>query len=379
MDRAEMIEPSLTWGTSSPMNYNPMPDLVAPADVTFLRQKGGRPRGSTDRLPRLTRDEALRDVSLELTPRQVTALETAYTHRVLTVPQFHALLNPHRIRTRLGKDLTTLFRYWYLFRDAQPQKPDEGRKPLVYWLDSKGARELAKIYECRVSDLDWKPNQYTIRSGKLTHFLRTNDIRIAVELSAWMHRFELLVWRDERTLERDHKHDLITLAGPNGQQETVTTTLNPDGYCLLKSPGQRYHRFWETDLSTETGEASKWPTRDWTWKVRSYLTYYRKGYFRKRYQADGMVVQTVTTDEDRLQLLKQITEEIGGREAFWFTTFERLGLMREPTPSMPLGRLDLLLNPTAAMLLTAAQRILTQPVWNRATIDYDERSVLVWK
>lgn len=51
---------------------------------------------------------------------------------------------------------------------------------------------------------------------------------------------------------------------------------------------------------------------------------YRSGKYQARYKTKALGVLTVVRNEKRLKNFKRITEEAGGEERFWFTTFERI-------------------------------------------------------
>jgi Replication-relaxation len=311
-------------------------------------KKTGRPRGRSDRLPRLRRATSAELPGIELTSRDMSILETVYTYRALSSPQIATLLFAPTTKTWCDYRLKLLFHHGYLYRLEQPQLPSEKRKPYVYWLDRKGAEELATMREFSVKDLDWEGTERKVSYYFLEHMLAINNVRIAITKAAAIHDTMLEVWHDERTLKRSHKQDTITLTSSTGEQQT--TTVIPDGYFLLDTGKRRYHRFLEIDRATETGKANGELKRDWARKIACYLEYYRAEHFQERYHSQGMVVLTITTSEKRLANLKRITEETSGRERFWFTTFERL---RAPDTD-----------------------ILTAPIWNVATTE-ERRSIIL--
>ena len=77
-------------------------------------------------------------------------------------------------------------------------------------------------------------------------------------------------------------------------------------------------------LGTEPIEASKYDRSSFIKKVISYLEFYRSGQYQRLYGAKGMVILTVTTTERRLVSMVKATEQAGGRERFWFSTFDRI-------------------------------------------------------
>lgn len=213
-----------------------------------------------------------------------------------------------------------MYQHGYLFRDEQAQKLSEGRKPLVYFLDTKGAELLAQLRAIPVRDLDWRPSHNDVKQPFLEHLLASNDVRVAFTTNAVSHDYHIVEWRDELALRRPQMKDLVTIKGPVGAQARVAVV--PDGYCRLDAGSDIYNFFFEIDMRTVTGEASKWGKRDWARKVKVFLEYYRSGLYQKRYQTADMRVLTITTGETRLANLKRITEAAGGKARFWFTTFE---------------------------------------------------------
>ena len=57
---------------------------------------------------------------------------------------------------------------------------------------------------------------------------------------------------------------------------------------------------------------------------RTTLAYIRSGKYEARYGTRHGCILTVTIGERRLANLKRITEEVGGKARFWFTTIERI-------------------------------------------------------
>jgi hypothetical protein len=77
-------------------------------------------------------------------------------------------------------------------------------------------------------------------------------------------------------------------------------------------------------MGTTTGMYAKYGRRDWARKVVACIEYYRSGKYQERYGTRSMRVLTVTTSDHRLANLKAVTEKVGGKGRFWFTTFERV-------------------------------------------------------
>jgi hypothetical protein len=217
--------------------------------------------------------------------------------------------------------LKLLFHHGYLFRDEQPTKLTEGRRPLVHFLDQKGAALLQERGFWQ-EEIDWRPEHNQVGSSFIEHLLRTNDVRVAMVVAAEKGGFTIKKWLDDGTLKRRQMKDHVTFTGPQGAR--LKAAVIPDGYFILGNAEYDSHHFLEVDLRTVTGQSGRWGRRDWHRKVRAYLAYYHSGQYEKRYGTTKGRVLTVTTGERRLENLKTITEKAGGRSRFWFSTFEQL-------------------------------------------------------
>lgn len=259
-----------------------------------------------------------------LTPRDKEIIEAVYRYRALTAPQVEALFFTHPasnggVNARCKLRLRLLYHHGYLFRDEQPTRLSEGRKPLVYFLDRLGAEYLMHLEGCTV---DWNPQDNDVSYPFLEHLLSTNQFRLTVSLSARRHNFKIPIWIDDRTLKSRQMKDTIVLKGEKGGREKAAVV--PDSYFRLETNEDRYNFFVECDLGTVTLDSTGEGKRDWVRKVRTYLEYYRSGAYERRYQTKDMRILTVTRSERRMQNLKEVTEGAGGKSRFWFTTFDRM-------------------------------------------------------
>lgn len=269
-------------------------------------------------------DEAL--PSMQLTARDLAILNGLYTCRALTTPQiqrwfFQAAPDTLRGATvRCQARLKLLFHHGYVARDEQPVRLAEGRRPLVYFLDRRGADTLAGMLHVKRTELDWRPQDILAGASHLflTHLLKTNDVRIALELAATAGGCALMRWLDERMLRRAQMKDLVVITDPHGRRRQIAVV--PDSYFAVSQGETAYHQFLEIDLHTTTGLSQRDDHRDWARRVQAYVTYHQTGKYQARYHAENFRVLTVTTDHQRLAHLKTITEQAGGRARFWFTT-----------------------------------------------------------
>ena len=277
------------------------------------------------RRARLTRATPKELPRFRITPRDVEILTAVYEYRVLTAPQIDQLFftpatqdTPATPSSRCQRRLMLLYHHGFLERREQLVTLTEGAKPLMYVLDTKGVALLADMWDVDEHELDWHPRDKTVSPQFLAHHLAINTVRIAVTLAARAHGFTIEKWFDERLLRREHMVDTVTITGERGRKEKAAVV--PDSYFLLSTGTHRYHLFLEVDMATVTGDSPVVGRRDWRRKIAAYLAYYNSGKYAERYQSTGLRVLTVTTSEQRLLNLKQITERVGGKARFWFTT-----------------------------------------------------------
>lgn len=266
-------------------------------------------------------------VGFRLTQRDAWTIHSVYTHRALTSLQIARLHFPPVANRRdpIGPQcrhrLKLLSQRGYLERAEQPVALAEGRRPLVYFLNSAGADLVAAQLGIERRELDWKPSHNKVEWLFLDHLLKTNDIRIAIELAAPGAGFEVEEWVDDMSLSSPGMKDEITIVGAAGKRERATVI--PDGYVSLRGGRRRFRAFVEADRATVTLSSEKPYRRTWARKVRAYQAYFESSRFRERYQATKPFrVLTVTTTWARADHMKQITEEAGGGALFWFTTYQ---------------------------------------------------------
>jgi hypothetical protein len=190
----------------------------------------------------------------------------------------------------------------------------------LYTVTPRGAESLAQFLGCSLADLPWHRTDTRLRPNYIEHLILTNDIRLAVmravkETSG----IELVTWHDELTLARNHRDDKIELPQSDGSIQHVT--LIPDAYFVLRnSEGKVRQHFLEIDRGTETATSSDESYRTWERKIRTYKRFFSDGWCERRYGTDAGRVLTVTTSQKRLSNLLAVSEGVGAKQRFWFTT-----------------------------------------------------------
>ena len=263
-----------------------------------------------------------------LTRRDGEILRSLYRYRALTTNQISdlhfapvdALMTPQPSSRCLYR-LKVLYHAQFIMRHEQPHLLTEGRKPFVYQLDRRGAEWLALQEGCEVDDLDWRPNE-PLSPIFLDHLLTINEVRVAIMRASARHHYNLDTWLDDKTLKQSQNKETIVLTSESGRKQTAA--LVPDGFFLLFTGDHYYHCFLEVDRATTTGISGEWGRRTFARKIAAYLEYYNSGKYHERYHTKGMLVLTVTVGEKRLMNLIKVTEDVGGKGRFWFTTLDRL-------------------------------------------------------
>lgn len=231
----------------------------------------------------------------------------------------------------------------YIKRVERYQLLSEGKKPYLYTVTRKGAQLLAAFLGCDLQDLTWRQTDSRLTAPYVEHLVLTNTIRIAVSKAIQDNPpLHMVAWHDELTLKSAHHTDSMTLKTASGT--VLKGKLIPDAYLRVGTgDGQEYkHFFFEIDRATETGASSDESQRTWTRKILMYLEYYKRdGLYERRYGTHKGRVLTITTTDSRLNHLKRLTEAVGGKQRFWFTTFDRV----------------------------TALNVLTQPIWQLAHAD----------
>lgn len=285
--------------------------------------------------------------------RDLQMLQAIDQCSALTAPQLSRLFFPPAIikgkaqtHSNCQYRLNQLYNHGYLLRYEQPILLSKGRKPYLYYLSPTGVHLLAQWLDCDPTELASSRDRGNQLSGSfLDHLMLINDVRVALMRAVKEPNsgVSLVRWVDERTLKSTHSQDKLTMTSAQGRQQT--RVLVPDGYFHLHAElpeAHEYHHFLEVDRGTETGRSSVEGRRDWALKISMYRAYFankpdQPSFYQRRYHTQGGRVMTVTTSETRLAHLKRITEEVGGKKRFWFTTFDKLKL--EPLLTTPIWQI----------------------------------------
>lgn len=291
-----------------------------------------------------------------LTPRAMEVLSAICECGALTSLQISLLCFPLRYnkgepyRDSYCLELLKKLREAGLIEEIERyQLKSEGKKAYVYRLTGKGRQILASWRNVSLAELPCRQKDNRLSKDYIEHFTLINDFRVVLMRAVFElgNDARIMTYYDDMDLKSRHSSDKLTLTLPGGKTES-NVVLVPDGYfCLRVQETQPwdYHRFIEVDRGTEIGRSNA-GYNDWVRKVLKYREYAKRGgAYQTRYQTSSVAVLTITLSEERVANLKKITEEVGGKHRYWFTSIDRI-FARKGEP------------------LT---KVLTEPIWEIAT------------
>lgn len=247
--------------------------------------------------------------AMRLTERDVAILQAVHDYRVLTTQQLQQLFfsSLHQTYARLS----LLYHHSFLDRLFLGVYADKMNTPILYVLDKRGAECLQAE---RGMEVQWGKRTKDISAQFLEHTIAINTVRIAVAKACGAGTpYTLLEWRGENDLKADY--DRVTIRKDNGRLQTVSVI--PDSYFALDTPRGKAALFLELDRGTMT-------TKRFKTKILAYQVYYESGAYQRRFQTRSLRVLTVTTSSARLENLKRVTEEAGGKLRYWFSTLDQM-------------------------------------------------------
>jgi len=297
-----------------------------------LSSAGAEGRGKRRR-PVLTRVREDELPGYRLTERAMAMIEAAYEYRALEPALYERLFFPpgpvvngkRKIHANCQRNLRELYHRGFILRTEQPPTLTSSSRPLVYWLDQRGAALIAQNRGIEVSQLDWRPGQYRVGPMHIDHLLDTNRVRVSIVLAAQTLGWTIAEWRDDLTLKREHAQDEIALRTEQGAKKH---RIIPDGYGVLtravsEEDEDVMRLVLEVDRSTSTLDSPA-GHRDWATKLALYREYLRpSGLAEQHFGTSAGRVLIVTLGDLRLTNLKRLIESLGGRRRYWLTSLER--------------------------------------------------------
>lgn len=255
-----------------------------------------------------------RPIPMQLTNRDARILATIHAFDgIISLRQVDKLFFSGKGRTQPRHRMRTLVSNGYVAMPDADTQHLVPRDEVIYWLARKGAALVAGRAGKSLRELRWRGKP---RYSLISHDLRVNDMRIAVQLAAEKREdVYLLSWIPESAFAVEP--DKVAFASPQGKHRK--RVVRPDGFFLLEYAGLLRRRqlafLVEIDLSTEDNPRF---ARE---KAQPGVAYLHSEAYRQRFGVKGGRYLVVTTGRRRLQNMKRQTERAGGKGLFYFTTF----------------------------------------------------------
>jgi hypothetical protein len=294
---------------------------------------------SQNRLPATTRGRKSSDTSrhgagaVRLSPLYQELLKEIYAVGYMRTDQVEQMLRILATRTEwplreralrrvVQKKLLTMVRAGLLTRIMPPVLLDTRSGPpmYIYTLARAGAFQVAESLGLKLHDLGWRP------TGDesflfLNHSLTMVDYKLDLFAACLSQNVTLAKWVGDRILRKEPAR--VDLTGRDGEQMRVSVV--PDAFYQLRLPsGQTLSCCLEIDMGTSTVAPSKWQVKSWWRKILAYRALQEQDLADSSWTTKGFIVTTVTTSASRMAHLQSVCERAGGKQHFWFTTFERL-------------------------------------------------------
>ena len=256
---------------------------------------------------------------MRLTDRDKEVLETIYAFDgMMSLKHIDCLFYSGKGRTQSRQRLRTLFANRYL---QMPDAQTIHRVPLgetVYWLDRRGAEVVAAKYGVTMEELGWRRHP---RWSWIEHDLAVNNVRIHIrQACANSPDLTLRPWVPETDFLANP--DTVSFKDRNGK--SYKRQVRPDGFFLIirrrpdRPNPEGFAFLLEVDMATHSNSSFE---RN---KARAGLAYLKSEAYQKRFGLQYGRWLVVTTTQMRLENLLRRTEQAGGTELFYFTTFDHL-------------------------------------------------------
>lgn len=256
---------------------------------------------------------------IQLTKRDFQILEAIYAcDGILSLKQIDRLFFSGRGGTWPRERMRALVVNGYV---NVPTAADTHHVPpgeVVYWLGRKGV-ELVAGLRGETAAAFRQHEKLRRRWSLIAHDLTVNDFRLAVTQATYLFP-DLILQRWVPESEFWAQPDPIAYEEPSGRQRT--RRVRPDGFFTIRRAAMNQPRaveefafLLEIDMGTEDNPRF---ARE---KVRPGSAYIASPVYRERFGIAYGRWLVVTTSKRRLANMKSQTEQAGGGELFYFTTF----------------------------------------------------------
>ena len=237
-----------------------------------------------------------------LTGRDIDVVESVNACRILSQSQVQRLHFPSKNTAQVR--LNHLWQHCYLRR---LYSMGFVTAEALYALDRRGV-ELLQL-ERGLGRQQIRPYRATnLNPLTLEHTLSLNDVRIAAQLSAHCHQFNLTQWRDDLDAKADF--DRVQL----GQH---LVPILPDAYFVVRAGREDYHFFMEYDTGREGLTTIER-------KLRAYQVYIGGGKCERRFGTSKVrVLFVVRGQAKRLDHLRGLAQPLPYAGYFWLSSYQQ--------------------------------------------------------
>jgi hypothetical protein len=228
-------------------------------------------------------------LAIQLAPLDLAMLKDVSDYRLMNSAQIGYL--HHRGLRNFQRRLADLFREGYLERPVQQMSHDLTTGHMVYALGRRGVEMLyegaerrEKLHQVNIDKATTQPH--------IAHTLMISQFRALVNLAFEdkRHGISLTAWEDA--------HELKKILAPKYDR----AELVPDGFFSLACPKGTLNFFLEAD------RASEWKER-FLDKMKIYRKWFNMGWCEDKLGFVKFQVLTITEDERRKEILRQITKQ----------------------------------------------------------------------
>lgn len=250
-----------------------------------------------------------------LQPRDIDIVESVYKYRALSTRQIQLLHFSERNRSGTQRRLDVLFDHHYLDRRFLPVPMGTGSSPTLYILDQAG-RNLLKNY--RQLEVKWYPTTKQVTDLFLWHTYGISQVMtFATHSARLMPDLELVSWLSEREV----KAEKDTVEVPQDGKQPLKLPIVPDSIFEVIR-GNKFRFFLELDRAEED-------LKRFAKKVVALIQYHQSGAYEERYGGRSLRILTVVDSRYgdssvRLNNLKRVTEDAGGKSRFLFARLSDL-------------------------------------------------------
>lgn len=270
------------------------------------------------RPPTTTRPE--NPTPIRLTERDQRILETIHAFDgMMSLTQIDRLFFSGKGRSQPRDRMRLLFYHGYVNMPGDGEIHQVPLGETIYWLDEKGAAVVAGLYGETLEEFKWRDKP---RWSLISHDLEVNNFRIAVlgactassslSLHRWIPEGEFWAYPD-------------TVSYRTGQGTYKERGIRPDGFFTIRRPAPgRSDKLEEFAFLLEIDMATEDNPRFGREKVLPGIAYLKSKAYQERFGVRWGRWLVVTTGERRMQNMRSQTERLGGKNLFYFTTFDQV-------------------------------------------------------